>query len=192
MKRETYVGMVEGLRAKPHLARAIVISNSIITKAIYVAYPHLLIYLFIQQFLGFTGALGFLSSPDLAPTTLTLESFFTSAFFKALSVPFVAFVLLSVFRSRVNAPRPYEVFDAKPVISKDSKGKSFPSRHVFSIFLIATTFLAVCPNAAFGLVIEALGIALAAIRVMAGVHFPRDVIMGALLGIFAGSFEFLI
>ena len=49
------------------------------------------------------------------------------------------FVGLSVVRKIINAPRPYEKFDMPPVLEKDTKGKSFPSRHVFSVFIIAMT-----------------------------------------------------
>ena len=89
-------------------------------------------------------------------------------------------------RKTINAPRPYEVFDASPVIPKDTRGNSFPSRHAFSIFVIAMTFCACCPLAWVGSVMLAAGVLLAVIRVVSGVHFPRDVVVGALLGMLAG------
>ena len=51
-------------------------------------------------------------------------------------------------------------------------------------------FCACCPLAWAGPVILMLGVALAAIRVIAGVHFPRDVIAGALAGILLGYVGF--
>lgn len=164
MNRETYLRMTEGLRARPTLARAVTIANKAITYAIYVAYPAFLIWLFIA------------GSPRLVA---------------ALLVPLVSFVLLTFLRTAANAPRPYEVFDAPPVIAKDTKGKSFPSRHVFSIFVIGSTILATAPSPVPGCVILALGVALAAIRVVTGVHFPRDVVAGALIGAASGSLCFL-
>lgn len=160
MNRETYLHMTEGLRARPTLARAVTVTNKAITYAIYIAYPAFLIWLFV------TG------SPRFAT---------------ALLVPLVSFTLLTFLRAAVNAPRPYEVFDAPPVIAKDTLGKSFPSRHVFSIFAIGATILAIAPSPVPGAAILVLGVALAAIRVITGVHFPRDVVAGALLGAAAGS-----
>ena len=165
MDRETYLHMTEGLRARPALARAVAVANKSITYAIYIAYPAFLIWLFVTE------------SPRFAA---------------ALLVPLVSFVLLTFLRKAVNAPRPYEVFDAPPVIAKDTLGKSFPSRHVFSIFVIGTTILATAPSPVPGALICMLGVALAALRVVTGVHFPRDVVAGALIGAAAGSLCFFL
>lgn len=53
-----------------------------------------------------------------------------------IAVPAVSFILVSVFRAKLNARRPYEVYQFQPLIPKDKCGNSFPSRHVFSIFVI--------------------------------------------------------
>lgn len=102
----------------------------------------------------------------------------------ALVIPAVSFAAVSVFRSLYNAPRPYELLDIHPLIHKDKKGKSFPSRHVFSVFVIAMTFLWLLPPV--GVVFLVIGVLLAACRVLGGVHFPRDVIAGALIALLAG------
>ena len=65
----------------------------------------------------------------------------------SIIVPLVGFVAVSVFRYIVNRPRPYEKFDMPPVIPKDTHGRSFPSRHVFSAFIIAFTVLICSPAA---------------------------------------------
>lgn len=174
MKRTTYINMIDHIRERPLLTKAITYSNSLITKAIYLAYPCLLIALILQP-----GAYETLISAPLS-----------SSFLQALLVPFVSFVLLSLFRRAINAPRPYEVFDHPSLISKDTHGKSFPSRHVFSIFIIGTTFLFSCPIPGPGIVILCLGILLAGLRVVSGIHFPRDVIVGALIGIGAAMLGF--
>lgn len=101
-----------------------------------------------------------------------------------VAVPGVSFVLLSVFRSKMNAPRPYEVLDIDPLIHKDTKGHSFPSRHVFSVFVIAMVFLRLCPAAGFAFL--AVGVLLAACRVIGGVHWPRDVLAGMVVGVLSG------
>lgn len=102
-------------------------------------------------------------------------------FWRVLVVPAISFNLVTIFRKYFNAPRPYEVLNIKPLIKKDTKGKSFPSRHVFSIFVIATTFYYI--NPLLGLALMGGGVILAITRVLGGVHFPRDVVAGAILGI---------
>ena len=73
---------------------------------------------------------------------------------------------------------------------KETKGKSFPSRHVFSIAMIAMTFLRVSlPLAVLFFVLTAL---LAALRVLGGVHYVRDVAAGAAMGVLCGLLGFFI
>ena len=163
MQKSTYISMTDALRARPALARGVSLANKVITDAVYVAYPCLLVWL---AYAAATGAAG--------------------ALLRAVLVPGISFVLVTVLRKEINAPRPYEVFDAAPVIPKDTRGNSFPSRHAFSIFVIAMTFCACCPLAWAGPVMLAAGVLLAVIRVVSGVHFPCDVVVGALLGMLAG------
>ena len=109
-------------------------------------------------------------------------------FWKALLVPGISFALLSAVRDKLNAKRPYELLDIQPIITKNTKGHSMPSRHVFSMFVIAMTFLWVLPWA--GIALLCFGALLAAVRVIGGVHFPRDVIAGALVGVLSGMLGF--
>ena len=158
--------MTDALRARPVLARGVSLENKVITDFDYVAYPCVLVWLTYAAATGAAGAVGTL--------------------LRAVLVPGVSFALVTVLRKAINAPRPYEVFDASPIIPKDTRGNSFPSRHVFSIFVIAMTFCACCPLAWVGPVMLVAGVLLAVIRVVSGVHFPRDVVVGALLGMLAG------
>ena len=166
MKKETYVKMTQPFRDDPKRARALHRANKILTVVIFVAYPCLLVWLTYAAATGAAGAVGTL--------------------LRAVLVPGVSFALVTVLRKAINAPRPYEVFDASPIIPKDTRGNSFPSRHAFSIFVIAMTFCACCPLAWVGPVMLVAGVLLAVIRVVSGVHFPRDVVVGALLGMLAG------
>ena len=75
------------------------------------------------------------------------------------------------------------------MIKKDTAGRSFPSRHVFSIFVIGSTIWCVCH--VFGAGVMAAGVVLAVIRVVTGVHFPKDVIAGAVIGFISGLFMML-
>ena len=109
---------------------------------------------------------------------------------RAVSVPGVAFAAVTLFRKAVNAPRPYETLDIDPLIEKDTAGRSFPSRHAFSLFMIAATWLVAQP--AVGAALVACAIVLAAVRVIGGVHYPRDVIAGALAAAAAGLIGYVL
>ncbi len=101
-----------------------------------------------------------------------------------IAVPAVSFLLVSAFRKWFNAKRPYEIYGFVPLIPKDTKGKSFPSRHVFSIFVIGSTMVWFYPVT--GVLVCLGGCILAAVRVVTGVHFPKDVMAGAVIGILSG------
>ncbi len=103
---------------------------------------------------------------------------------KAVAVPGVSFVLVSVFRYLYNAPRPYEVTDITPMNNKKTKGKSMPSRHTFSIFVIAMTIFYF--DYRLGICFLFAGTILAILRVLERVHFVRDVVVGAFLGVLFG------
>lgn len=141
-------------------SRALVAADKLITMLVFFSYPVFLIYM------------GVTHSPQ--------------EFVRAVIIPTVSFLLVSVFRKWYSAPRPYEVLDIKPILVKDTKGKSFPSRHVFSVFVIGMACFYTVKL--LGAAICLLGMILACIRVIGGVHFPKDVIAGALLGIAAGLF----
>ena len=97
------------------------------------------------------------------------------------------FGLFSYFRKGLNAKRPYEDMDFEalgfPIPSK-KVGSSFPSRHVFSAALIGTMMLTRLPIVGvLALLVAAL---LAWVRVVRGIHYMRDVTVGALVGVLAG------
>ncbi len=174
MKKKTYEHITEPFRKNPKQASMVIAINKVITYAIYIAYPILLIYLFLTE--GRGGLI----------TSYIEQGLFARAFL----VPFISFILVTILRNVVNEKRPYEVFEMKPIIPKTTKGKSFPSRHAFSIFVIGITFLATLDTLVPGIVILVMGVMLSVVRVMGGVHYPRDVIAGALLGILAGLIGF--
>ncbi|MCM1257004.1 MAG: phosphatase PAP2 family protein [Roseburia sp.] len=110
--------------------------------------------------------------------------------FPCLVVPAVSFLLVSLFRRLYSAKRPYELLDIKPLIPKDTVGKSFPSRHVFSVFIIGMTFFYV--NKILGMLVFCIGIVTAFVRVAGGVHFPKDVAAGAVIGVLCGVVYYIL
>ena len=169
MKKETYIKMTQPFRGNAKAGRAIHIINKILTYSVFIAYPIFLLYLLFQR------------NPILG---------------RAIMVPLDSFIIVSVFRHIVNRKRPYEYFGVKPVIDKDTKGKSFPSRHVFSAFVISMTFI-FCSSMSWqwiviSTVLFLISTGIAIIRVVSGVHYISDVIAGAIVGIAAGLIGFMI
>ena len=141
--------------------RRLVMLNDYITIAVYILYIVMLVVLLVMR---------------------------DDRFLAVLAVPAVSFFLLSAVRRIINAKRPYEVWDITPLIEKDTKGKSFPSRHVFSIYMIAMAAMYLCLP--LGIVLLIAGIPLAYSRVIGGVHFTRDVLAGAAVGVVLGILGF--
>ena len=110
-----------------------------------------------------------------------------------LLVTAIPFLVVSLVRILINLPRPYEFFDIpelEEIRNKRGKGKSFPSRHVFSAFLIGVLWLYF--NTLYGIVTLILGLFIAIERVILGIHYPKDVIVGAAIGTLSGIIGILI
>ena len=162
MRKETYHALMEALRARPRLLAFLAGFNRLLTLAVFLSYPLLLASL----------------------------AFFPGGRWKALAgavlVPGVFFVLLTLVRKKLNRKRPYEVFGEPSAMYKDKEGQSFPSRHVFSAFVIAMAWLILSDLPVLGRVLLGAGVILALLRVLLGVHFLSDVLAGALAGVLSG------
>lgn len=157
MTKEQYQKLTEGLRHNEKRKRTVVWLNRILTTIVFVTYPMYLLFLLWKKEVWLS---------------------------RAIIVPLDSFLVVSFVRYLINAKRPYEKFELSPVLEKDTKGKSFPSRHVFSVFVIAMTVFYTFPVA--GIVLMVIGVLLGVIRVIGGVHEPKDVIAGAVVGILCG------
>ena len=113
MKKETYRKMTQPFRDNPKRAGVLHTVNKILTAIVFASYPCLLAVLFFRK---------------------------DGRVLEAAGVPLAGFIVVSVIRILVNRPRPYEKFQIRPVIPKDTMGHSWPSRHVFSAAVIAFTF----------------------------------------------------
>ena len=136
-------------------------------------------------------ACGFLLYPLLLLCLLTKKNI--AMLISFIAIPALCFLAVTIFRKVVNKKRPYEKLPIQSLIKKDKKGQSFPSRQVFSIFLIATLWF--CFWKPVGIFLFIAGVFLAIVRVIGGVHFVTDVCAGALLGVLAGlisNYVFLI
>ena len=99
---------------------------------------------------------------------------------KLLLFSALLFALVSLLRHLIGAKRPYEEKKDAPPPRRGSND-SFPSRHAYSAFFIATLTFRLSPLLSYCLFPAA--ILLAFLRVLGGVHHPRDVVAGAFFGV---------
>ncbi len=156
-----YEHITKGFRGRPGLIRGLWWANALLVILMYIAYP-VLLYLVYKQ----TGSVR------------------TPLFLRVLGVPAVSFALVTVVRSSINRPRPYESHKIEPLIPRNKQGESLPSRHVFSSTIIAMTYLYLYP--AWGMAFLMVSVLSALVRVLAGVHYPSDVMAGFVIGVGAG------
>lgn len=142
--------------------KLIVTLNQWITYVFYMLYPLDLLYLFLNR---------------------------KELLVRSILVPGCSFILLSFIRKKIARKRPYEIYAFKPLIEKETKANSMPSRHVFSACLIAMVCLEI--NTTFGCVLLFLALISAVLRVVGGVHFVSDVLAGYITGIVCGILLFL-
>lgn len=107
---------------------------------------------------------------------------------KTITVPATAFLLCTILRKVINRKRPYEQYDIHPLIQKNKKGQSIPSRHVVSASIIAMAGLFL--NIWLGICAWVIALVIAIIRPIAGVHYISDVIAGIAMGVLTGVIGF--
>lgn len=93
----------------------------------------------------------------------------------------VAIALNYGLKLLVKRPRP--VLDGLPPLGGAPSSLSFPSAHALSSFAVATAMFRVDPATAGALVVA---LALSLGRPYLGMHYPSDVLAGAVLGILLG------
>lgn len=125
-------------------------------------------------------------------------------------IPALSFFVGTALRSLINAPRPAETLDVRPLLSDDAatntttntttdtthasakRGKSFPGKHAFSAWSIAgiSVCMALFANAqyadimlVFALVECINALVICAVRVLGVVHMIQDVIAGFALAL---------
>ena len=162
--QEWYEKRKSGLLRHPHLLQLMRVFNRMMTVLMPLAYLTLLGTNFVGEGIG----------KDLSVYIL---------------VPAFGFVLLTLVRKWINQPRPYETWEIIPLLDKDSSGNSMPSRHVFSATIISMTCLHA--NLPVGLVLLVLSALLGLVRVLGGVHYPKDVLVGYACGLLLGILFFI-
>lgn len=164
MTKESYIRLTQPFREHKKLALALLMVNKAVTYLMPCLYVLLIAYYIMNK-------------------NVALE--------RTLIVPLDGFIILSVVRFLINRPRPYEKFGIPPVIKKDTKGKSWPSRHVFSAVIIGMTYLLWSPFVYAGVFILVAAVFLMIVRVLSGVHYVSDVLAGYAIGVLAGIIGFV-
>lgn len=163
MSEYSYIKLNRYMHSHPRLSRILVMLSESITLSVYIFYPIFVILAFL--IFGVGGL-------------------------KFALVPLISIILLSFLRAKLNLPRPYEKMEIIPLYSKKTMGKAFPSRHTFAIFIIA--FSAYFANSFLFIILTILGIILALLRVLLGVHYVRDVLAGFLFAVISALIGYVI
>ena len=162
---QEWYGHVAGkIENKPFLLRLLRTFNRLMTVVMPIVYIALLVTTYFQEGLG---------------RQILIYVF----------IPASGFVILSLLRKKINAPRPYEEWDINPLLHRDSPGQSMPSRHVFSATIISMACLHA--SLSVGVILLVLSAFLGLVRVLGGVHYPKDVLVGYICGLVWGVIFFL-
>ena len=122
-------------------------------------------------------------------TTIYFREGFGKQALMYVFIPASGFVILSFLRKKINASRPYEEWNIKPLLDRDSPGQSMPSRHVFSATIISMACLHA--SLTMGMICLTLSAFLGLVRVLGGVHYPKDVVVGYICALVWGVIFFL-
>ena len=162
--QEWYDHMAGKIKNKPFLLRLLRTFNRLMTVVMPIVYLTLLATTYLQEGLG-------------------------KQIWMYVFVPASGFVILSLLRKKINAPRPYETWEIVPLLDRDRPGQSMPSRHVFSATIISMACLHA--SLTMGMICLILSALLGLVRVLGGVHFPKDVVVGYICGLVWGVLFFL-
>lgn len=97
---------------------------------------------------------------------------------------FVRFVLVEIIRRVFFRPRPFVYNPVNLLISHSANEPSFPSGHASFYFALSTIIYGY--NKGFGILFYISSLIIVASRVFVGIHWPSDIIAGAILGIVIG------
>lgn len=173
MTAAQYQKIYRWFSARPAARRALCVLTVAMPAAVMALYPLLLALLGVRLWQAVQSGIA----------ALAWAAFWELA--RAVAVPGCVFAGGSLLRHRLGCPRPYEQPGFVPLLQKDTRGHSFPSRHAMSAAVIAMAWLRT--SLPVGLALSVLTAAICLSRVLAGVHYPRDVVCGAALGFALGA-----
>ena len=96
----------------------------------------------------------------------------------------LGFFLVTFIRNFISRTRPFAKYGFEPIVKCKKQNRSMPSRHTYSVFVIAIATLLIHPALfAFNLFC---GIVLALTRILSGVHYISDILAGIAFAIVFG------
>ena len=101
--------------------------------------------------------------------------------FVSVATLIARFGITELIRMFYNRPRPFEVLDGVVQLVNHSGGGSFPSGHATFSFALATAIIFYYPKTGILFLLAAFSIGMG--RIAAGLHWPSDVLVGALIGV---------
>lgn len=164
IREKNYKRMIGFFQRNEYCRFTLEVIYKLLPPVLFIAYPALVAYVFFSR---------------------------PSDIFKIILVPLCVFLLVTVSRKLINEQRPYEKYNTPSLFGKTTKGQSMPSRHTASAFIISIAILYV----SFDLGVTALSISvlIAISRILAGVHYIRDVLTAIVISVAAGvTFFFII
>lgn len=153
MKAERYNAVAKWFRARPAALRCLHF------------FARLMVLLVYALYIGMLTALAWHRNPVL---------------WRMILVPGLVFVSGSLLRAGINRPRPYETLPIHPLSSKATRGRSMPSRHVFCAAAIAVAAWQIA--APLGALAGMFALCICVTRVLEGVHYPSDALVGLAYG----------
>lgn len=171
MSAEQYQVLYRWFNAHPAIKRCVIFLDRWLPLVPFVCYPVLLCLLnvhLVQLFLVWKSA--------------ALDFMLEIA--RSIFVPGLTFWGGTILRAKLNRPRPYEQPGFVPLVTKETHGHSFPSRHALSAAVLAMVWLYFYP--VIGWVMVGIALLICVLRVLTGVHYVRDVVCGAALGFLLG------
>ena len=96
-----------------------------------------------------------------------------------------------ILKNLVARTRPYEIVEGLVSIVGPQSDFSFPSGHTGCSFAVAVVIFLMCPRKV-GVPALVLAVLISLSRLYVGVHFPTDVIVGAIIGTAAAVFVCLV
>ncbi len=101
-----------------------------------------------------------------------------------IAAVFTRFVLVEIIRWLWFRPRPFVALNFAPLISYSAKEASFPSGHASFYFALST--IVYYYNKKVGIIFYIGSLLIVLARVFVGIHWPSDILAGAVLGILIG------
>jgi len=102
-------------------------------------------------------------------------------------------LVVQLMKTMIHRTRPYIKLKNIRIVGSRASGQSFPSGHTSQAFFIATVLISYQPQGLYlGILFYTVASLVGITRIYVGMHYPRDVIGGAMLGTVMGLFGVII